>query len=110
MKQTMHVSPSGLTQCPSCQQHIRLEADIHQTDCPFCNSSLTGTQMANRPTISLGKKGLIAAAIIGVTAAVGCVSAYGLPPSERPAITDAGDESNANDAGAQVEKSPDTNP
>ena len=74
MKQTIRVSRSGLTQCPSCKQHIRLKVDIHQTDCPFCNSSLTGTQTANRPTISLGKKGLMAAAILGVTAAIGCAS------------------------------------
>ena len=97
MTKTIRVTRQGLTQCPQCQQHIKLAGDIEETVCPFCQAELvTGTLEATTSKSSLGKRGLMAGSVLGLsTLMVACapaVALYGIPAdgNQQEATQDAG--------------------
>ncbi len=39
MPKRVYVSPDGLASCPQCLSHVRVEDEIDETVCPFCDNS-----------------------------------------------------------------------
>lgn len=68
------VSRHQLTECPSCQAHIRVADKVAETTCPFCDAVL-GQALAQRARPSLGsisRTSLMAGALLGLSVIPGC--------------------------------------
>lgn len=89
-KKVIKVSRSGLTTCPSCLSHIRIAADLKETECPFCQAELV-TEVARssifgagmQKALSASRSGLLVASLLGTTTVIGCTE----PPSDDPDMT-----------------------
>ena len=80
MVRKIRVSRNGLTQCPSCNTHIKVASVVTETTCPFCQTTLstvrdeaTGMLKSMTDSMVATRSGLIAASLMGLTA-VGCGS------------------------------------
>lgn len=109
MMPTIYVSKQGLASCPSCLNHIRLDADRDETICPFCEETL---QVAARSSgvgsgaidfLRNSRSGIVASALAGagLTLTVACGDPdpdpveeddAGWSPTEQDAGSDAGDD------------------
>lgn len=65
---TRRVSKHGLSGCPSCGQHVKLEDVWRETVCPFCNTLITKPTKARAFP---GRGGLLAASLLSV-GLIGC--------------------------------------
>lgn len=65
---TRRVSKHGMSGCPQCGQHIKLNDDWRETVCPFCETQITRPLKARAFP---GRGGLIAASLLSV-GLVGC--------------------------------------
>jgi len=83
MADPIRVSRHGLTCCPGCKSHIKLEDELAQVSCPFCGSSLLAAP-GGAPKVSFGRKGrsLLAASLLGAAMIfTACPGAE--PPTEK---------------------------
>jgi hypothetical protein len=65
---TRRVSKHGLSGCPSCGNHVKLEAVWRETVCPFCNALIT---KPGKLRAFPGRGGLLAASLLSV-GLIGC--------------------------------------
>lgn len=101
----IRVSRHGMTRCTSCDRHIRLEAVVHETRCPFCGGALTAPSNLGRGL--LGRTGgALAASLVSFGIGAGC-----LDDSERD-TSDAADvsDSSVTDVSDTSDTRPDTSP
>jgi hypothetical protein len=88
MSRVIRISKQGLSQCPSCQAHIRVASNITDTTCPFCETELVTAPPSNGGLLS-GRGAKVAIALFGAATIIGaCASqppapAYGIPPTEQ---------------------------
>lgn len=101
----IRVSRHGMTRCTSCDRHIRLEAVVHETRCPFCGGALTAPSTTGRGL--LGRTGgALAASLMSFGIGAGC-----LDDNERD-TNDAADvsDSSVTDVADVPDTRPDTSP
>lgn len=119
MARIIRVSQQGLSQCPGCKTHIRIEDNLEETQCPFCQTALLARPAGVAPAKSVlkGRGAKMALALFGTAAVIGaCVAPvaplYGAPPQDGQVQADAGPADNgAADAGeAVVEAAPTPTP
>ena len=80
MPKKIYVSPDGFASCPQCLSHVRIEDDLDEAVCPFCEESFhlhTGvTEVGSRAFKLLrnSRTGIMAAAFAGagLTMTVAC--------------------------------------
>jgi hypothetical protein len=107
MVKRIRISRHGLTECPSCRQHIRVDDDIAQTSCPFCDESLIDA-LKNGTSVQLPQTSMMAASLLSLGLAVAsCDSGrqmvqpvYGAPSPPADSGTAAPDANAAVDTGA----------
>jgi hypothetical protein len=76
----IRVSRHGMTRCTSCDRHIRLEAVVSETRCPFCGGVLTAPGPIGG---ALGRTGgALAASLISFGIGAGCLDDNGRPSSD----------------------------
>jgi predicted RNA-binding Zn-ribbon protein involved in translation (DUF1610 family) len=71
VKKNVIVSRSGLTTCPSCMSHITIDANLAQTECPFCHTNLVAERRQDGgvfghntlQTLKKSKSAMLAAAL-----------------------------------------------
>ena len=79
MTRHIKVTRHGFTSCPSCHAHIQVGAIPGETVCPFCAVQLSKSLAAQTHASGLqkvahaGRSGLIAAAVLGLSAVPACV-------------------------------------
>jgi len=58
MGEKIRISRHGLTRCPTCTSHIRVEGSLDDTHCPFCDSSFPTSWFAGKPSPGKGTSSL----------------------------------------------------
>lgn len=114
---TVFVSRHRLTPCPSCDAHIRVEQQVANTRCPFCGEKLTAAMRRKGLMPALGRGGLLAGALLGLSMTGGCEEEDVQPVYGAPAdvMMDVGADAQpapvyGEPADIQVETSPDFGP
>lgn len=99
----IRVSRHGMTRCTSCDRHIRLEAVVHETRCPFCGGALTAPSNLGRGL--LGRTGgALAASLMSFGIGAGCLDDTERNSSDAADVSD----SSVSDT-ADTPDTPDTN-
>lgn len=106
----IRVSRHGMTRCTSCDRHIRLEAVVHETRCPFCGGALTAPSTTGRGV--LGRTGgALAASLMSFGIGAGCLddterNSSDVADVSDSSVTDTADVPETNDTS---DTRPDTN-
>lgn len=92
---TVFVSRHGMTECPSCKAHIRVATKIAETACPFCNAELVEAIGRGNRLGALGRSGMLAGALLGLSVLPACDDndpqpLYGAPAAD--IVQDAGND------------------
>lgn len=74
MAKRIRVSRQGLTPCPGCHTHIKLSAQVEETSCPFCQTTILveaapSGVLALARSLAGSKSGLLAASLFGLSLA-----------------------------------------
>ncbi len=85
----VQVTRHGFTTCPGCFAHIRVGTVAADTVCPFCEVPL-GEELSGEPRVfsglqrvmRAGRSGLIAATVLGLSAAPACVPSGNAPTGD----------------------------
>lgn len=96
------VSKQGLSGCPSCGQHVKLESAWRETVCPFCDTLIT---KAAKQRAFPGRGGLLAASLLSV-GLVGCDSEDPEPVNDAGNTTDGGGAGGMGGMGGAMEPDP----
>ena len=72
----IRISRQGLSRCPSCKSHIKVAAIVQETQCPFCDGSLTApATLRGMSLVSSGRSALLAASLFASSGFLpGCLS------------------------------------
>jgi len=93
----IRVSRHGMTRCTSCDRHIRLEAVIGETRCPFCGGALTVPAPARGVLGAMGRSGgALAASLMSFGLGAACLD-------ERAGARDVNDGADATMSDTAVE-------
>ena len=88
MARHIKVTRQGFTSCPSCHAHIQVGTNVADTVCPFCATRLGDALSAQAQASGLqrvaqaGRSGLIAAAVLGLSAVPACVPSGSTPTGD----------------------------
>lgn len=100
----IRVSRHGMTRCTSCDRHIRLEAVVSETRCPFCGAALSA------PTPGRGllgrTGGALAASLMSFGIGAGCLDDTERNTSDTADVSD----SSVSDVSDTTDTRPDTSP
>jgi predicted RNA-binding Zn-ribbon protein involved in translation (DUF1610 family) len=106
----IRVSRHGMTRCTSCDRHIRLEAVVSETRCPFCGGALTA------PTTGRGllgrTGGALAASLMSFGIGAGCLDDTERNSGDAADVSDSSvtDTADAADGTDSSDTRPDTTP
>ncbi|HRE90382.1 MAG TPA: hypothetical protein PK095_14715, partial [Myxococcota bacterium] len=100
----IRVSRHGMTRCTSCDRHIRLEAVVSETRCPFCGGALTAPSTGRG---LLGRTGgALAASLMSFGIGAGCLDDGDRDTGDTADVSD----SSVTDTADTTDTRPDTTP
>jgi len=103
MVRTVRVTRDGFTNCPGCHAHIKVAAELGETVCAFCGSSLKMiAQRADHQrfaglarVVKAGRSGLLAASLLGFGGLSACDSTEPPKTDVADVVADTADDTTA---------------